>query len=113
MVAPEEIGKELQVAIKYPNLVPKVLPEAQRPGDLNKILLMIAERSRVNFSEYKLATINRRVARRMALHKTTTLNDYVNYLERYPDEIDLLFKDNLVERNAAHKPLVFKQDPVL
>lgn len=33
----------------------------------------------------------------------------------YPfcDLLDLLFKDNLVERNAAHKPLVFKQDPVL
>ena len=96
VVAPEDIGKELQVALKYPNLVPKVLPEAQVPRDLNKILLMIAERTRVSFSEYKMATINRRVARRMALHKNATLNDYVNYMERFPDEIDLLFKDILI-----------------
>jgi len=100
IIAPEDIGKELQVAIKYPNLVPKVLPEAQRPDDIKKILRMITEKTQVNFSEYKQATINRRVARRMALHRTTTLGDYVQYMEQVPEEIDLLYKDILISVTA-------------
>lgn len=99
VIAPEDMGKELQVAVKYPNLVPKVVPEEQ-PDDIRKILLMITERTHVNFSEYKQATINRRVARRMALHRTTTLNDYVKYMERFPEEIDLLYKDILISVTA-------------
>ena len=30
------------------------------------------------------------------LHKSATLNDYVSYMEPFPDEIDLLFKDILI-----------------
>jgi len=94
VVDPENIGKELQVAIKYPNLVPKVPPEA--PKDINHILQMIAERTGANLTEYKLATINRRLGRRMALHKILSLGDYLRYIKQFPRELDLLFKDILI-----------------
>ena len=96
IVDPVNIGKELQVAIKYPNLVPKVPPESETPKDIDRILQMIAERTGVNFTEYKLATINRRVGRRMALHKIRSLGDYLNYIKQVPKELDLLFKDILI-----------------
>ncbi len=96
VVDPENIGKELQVAIKYPNLVPKVPPEAEAPKDIDRILQMIAERSGANLTEYKLATINRRVGRRMALHKILSLGDYLHYIKQVPRELDLLFKDILI-----------------
>jgi two-component system CheB/CheR fusion protein len=96
IVDPTNIGKELQVAIKYPNLVPKVPPEAEAPKDIDRILNMIADRTGANFTEYKLATINRRVGRRMALHKILTLEEYLHYIQQVPKELDLLFKDILI-----------------
>jgi len=96
IVDPANIGKELQVAIKYPHLVPKVPPEAEAPKDIDRILQMIAERNGADLTEYKLATINRRVGRRMALHKIRSLEDYLHYIKQVPHELDLLFKDILI-----------------
>jgi two-component system CheB/CheR fusion protein len=93
---PEKIGKELQIAIKYPKLVPKVSPEAKSPKDIDFILHLIAERTGANLSEYKLSTINRRVGRRMALHKILDLGDYLRYVQTNPKELDLLLKDILI-----------------
>ena len=96
VVDPANIGKELQVAIKYPNLVPKVPPEAEAPKDIDRILQMIAVRTGANLTEYKLATINRRLGRRMALHKIRSLGEYLHYIKQVPKELDLLFKDILI-----------------
>jgi len=96
IVDPANIGKELQVAIKYPNLVPKAPPEAEAPKDIDRILQMITERTGANLTEYKLATINRRIGRRMALHKILSLRDYLHYIKQVPRELDLLFKDILI-----------------
>jgi len=96
VVDPANIGKELQVAIKYPNLVPKIPPEAEAPKDIDRILQMIAERTGADLTDYKLATINRRLGRRMALHKIRSLADYLHYIKQVPVELDLLFKDILI-----------------
>ncbi len=93
---PEKIGKELQVAVKYPKLVPKVSPEAKVPKDIDFILHLIAERTGANLAEYKLSTINRRVGRRMALHKILALGDYLRFVQTNPNELDLLLKDILI-----------------
>jgi two-component system, chemotaxis family, CheB/CheR fusion protein len=96
VVDPGNIGNELQVAIKYPHLIPQTPPEAEAPKDIDRILHMIAERTGTNLAEYKLATINRRVGRRMALHKIRSLSDYLHYIEQFPKELDLLLKDILI-----------------
>jgi two-component system CheB/CheR fusion protein len=93
---PEKLGKELQVAVKYPKLVPKVSPEAKAPKDIDFILHLIAERTGANLAEYKLSTINRRVGRRMALHKILALGDYLRFVQTNPNELDLLLKDILI-----------------
>ena len=109
IVNPENIGKEIQVAIKYPNLVPKIPPEAKAPTDIERILQMIAGRTGTNLTEYKLTTINRRVGRRMALHKIKSLGDYLRYIEQVPKELDLLFKDILISVTGFFRdPEAFK-----
>ncbi len=105
VVDPADIGKELHVAVKYPNLVPSVPPEAEAPKDIDRILQMIAERTGANLTEYKLATINRRVGRRMALHKIRSLGDYLHYIEQVPEELDLLFKDILISVTGFFRDL--------
>jgi two-component system CheB/CheR fusion protein len=105
VVDPANIGNELQVAIKYPHLVPQIPPEAEAPKDIDRILQMIAERTGANLTEYKLATINRRLGRRMALHKIRSLGDYLHYIEQVPKELDLLFKDILISVTSFFRDL--------
>jgi two-component system CheB/CheR fusion protein len=50
----------------------------------------------VDFSEYKMSTVRRRIARRMAVHRLTVLAEYVAYLDGDPDEIDALYHDILI-----------------
>jgi two-component system CheB/CheR fusion protein len=94
---PEKIGQELLSVLKYPHLIPEVPPEEDRaPDDINKIFMMLAQRTGCDFSEYKINTINRRIGRRMALHKFSALQDYIHHLQKTPEEIDLLLKDILI-----------------
>ena len=94
---PDQIGQELLSVIKYPRLLQEVPPEeVDTPDDINKIFAMVAQRTGCDFSEYKMNTINRRIGRRMALHKFSALQDYIHYIQKTPEEIDLLLKDILI-----------------
>ena len=46
-------------------------------AELKKVLVLLRSAVGVDFSEYKLTSIRRRLARRMALHRLTTLREYV------------------------------------
>jgi two-component system CheB/CheR fusion protein len=50
----------------------------------------------VDLSEYKQASMQRRLARRMALCHLTTLEDYVQLLRDDPAEVQALFEDLLI-----------------
>lgn len=63
---------------------------------LQKILILIKNHTEHDFTFYKESTVNRRIKRRMHFHQLDSLNDYSNYIEKYPDEIDALFKDLLI-----------------
>lgn len=63
---------------------------------LQRILHLLQDRTRHDFSLYKPSTLHRRIERRMAIHETATLPAYADFLERNPQEIDLLFKEVLI-----------------
>ncbi|HEY6459753.1 MAG TPA: CheR family methyltransferase, partial [Polyangiaceae bacterium] len=50
----------------------------------------------VDFSQYKPSTVERRIARRMALHKIETIEDYVALLGSGNDELRGLYDDLLI-----------------
>jgi two-component system CheB/CheR fusion protein len=50
----------------------------------------------VDFRQYKRPTIERRVSRRMVLHRLTRLEQYVRFLEKNPAEVQALFQDVLI-----------------
>jgi len=67
------------------------------PADpIEGIFSLLRHRTRHDFSQYKPSTLNRRIERRMAIHGLAMLADYVNFLRRNPQEIDLLFKELLI-----------------
>ncbi|MBC7623237.1 MAG: PAS domain-containing protein, partial [Aeromicrobium sp.] len=49
-----------------------------------------------DFSQYKPSTVNRRIARRMAVHQIETIDGYVKYLQQTPPEVEALFRDLLI-----------------
>ncbi|RCV90231.1 chemotaxis protein CheB [Billgrantia montanilacus] len=63
---------------------------------LKRILRLLQQRTRHDFSLYKPSTLHRRMERRMAIHEIATLALYADYLQHNPQEIDLLFKEVLI-----------------
>ena len=63
---------------------------------LNEIFHLIKKLNGHDFSEYKKSTICRRIERRMLAVKTNSLNDYIEFLKNKPQEINVLFKELLI-----------------
>jgi two-component system CheB/CheR fusion protein len=77
-------------------------PEAPPPrgdGDreaLRDILMELRRDTGHDFSSYKEAAILRRIERRLALHQTTTLAEYVRIIREHADEPKALLRDLLI-----------------
>ena len=63
---------------------------------LTTILGMLHNRMGVDFTHYKQGTIRRRISRRMGLLNMQTLEDYANYLQEHPLEVEKLYHDILI-----------------
>src|SRR6476619_5719483 len=61
-----------------------------------RIVSMMRTVSGVDFRLYKPATLRRRVARRMLLHRMETLRDYLLFLQSNPNELKGLQEDALI-----------------
>jgi len=90
---PGRIAETLHHAARPP-------PEAAPPADiltaLDKIIILLRERSGNDFSLYKSNTLHRRIERRMAVHQLASMEGYVTFLRGNPHELDLLFKELLI-----------------
>lgn len=82
-------------------LVPRLL-EARRgraalpQGGLDAIVSQLRQRSGADFSLYKPGTLQRRIARRIAIHQLDGVDAYVRYLTDQPQELDLLQGELLI-----------------
>jgi two-component system CheB/CheR fusion protein len=85
-------------AVPKPDLVARddMQPDVARNLPLHSIFELLQQRTRHDFSSYKPSTLYRRIERRMAIHSIATLPLYIDFLERNPNEIDLLFKELLI-----------------
>lgn len=99
IVAPaDELPARIQVCIdQMHNLsMPKVNNAEQESTPGERILRLLREHTRHDFSLYKPSTLQRRMARRMAIHNIETATLYADFLQHNPQEIDLLFKEVLI-----------------
>ncbi|MDB6028966.1 MAG: ATPase [Verrucomicrobiales bacterium] len=65
-------------------------------NDLGKIFGLLRAATGVDFSNYKLTTLRRRIVRRMLLKKITNLKNYLHHLQQTPGELEQLFHDILI-----------------
>ncbi|MGZ3423381.1 MAG: CheR family methyltransferase, partial [Polyangiales bacterium] len=92
-----ELAQELVRIGRHPFVRSReALTNAGDDRELKQVLVLVRSAVGVDFSENKLASIRRRVARRMALHRMTTLEEYVRLLREDPAEAPALFEDILI-----------------
>lgn len=65
-------------------------------SNLDKIIILLRDKTGHDFSLYKKNTLLRRIERRKGLHEIEKIQNYVRYLQENPHEVDLLFKELLI-----------------
>lgn len=63
---------------------------------LGEVFQILRNQTGHDFSSYKLNTIQRRIERRMAIHRTESLADYRSILKRNQSEVSILFQELLI-----------------
>ena len=95
---PEELPARINDYLERSPLasLPERVPEKITQSALEKITVLLRERTGNDFSLYKTSTLYRRIERRVALHRINGIADYVRYLRENQQELDLLFKELLI-----------------
>jgi len=92
-------------------------PEQQSPSEsfdgkdrqLREIFRLLKSFSKVDFVDYKVATIERRILRRMNINQVTDLSDYVKLLRSDAQEVEALYRDVLINVTSFFRnPEVFE-----
>ncbi len=65
-------------------------------NSIQKIIILIRDKTGHDFSLYKQNTIIRKVEMRMNIHQIDNISDYIRYLQENPPEIDTLYKGLLI-----------------
>jgi len=103
LLAPKDIATELVQISRHPRA--RTLrdvrehfgePESDVQSDLQKIFVLLRRATGVDFADYKRTTVERRLARRMLLHRIESLRHYVKYLQQNVGEAEVLFEDLLI-----------------
>ncbi len=99
VLRPQDIAQELVKLSRHP-YVPYLETEGAEnllpQSDLEKIFGLLRKATKVDFADYKHATIKRRILRRMLILKTEKMEDYLKYLQTNPGELGSLFQDILI-----------------
>jgi two-component system, chemotaxis family, CheB/CheR fusion protein len=101
VLPPQGIARELIRIAQHPYIQQAHAVETSESAgkgenELKKILILLRTATGVDFTDYKQSTIQRRINRRMMLHKTKDLRDYLKYLRENPPEVKRLYHDILI-----------------
>ena len=102
VLSPVEIASELESISNHPYVarqVPEEFPNAASPNSkagLAAVYALLRAATGIDFSQYKHATFERRLARRMALYRLDTIAAYVERLQARPAEVKALYRDVLI-----------------
>jgi two-component system, chemotaxis family, CheB/CheR fusion protein len=101
VLPPAGIGQDL---MRIPDHAYRTHPSSEVPGpiegdssqQMTQIFRLLKQACKVDFSDYKPATIRRRIMRRMALRRVANLGDYVRNLQQDRKELEALYNDILI-----------------
>ncbi len=125
-LAPEDMPAVIVAYARNPTARGSRHPFASMPDEaavegepLDRIMALLRQASGIDFGEYKIGTVERRIERRMTLQKLPDLAAYAALLATNPDELNALYGDMLIgvteffRDNAAFEALREKVAPGL
>jgi two-component system, chemotaxis family, CheB/CheR fusion protein len=94
----EKMGEQLARYIRHPFLKSRRPPDVEKDleENLQRVFLQIRTVTGHDFSHYKRSTVQRRIARRLAVHQIEDLGQYVKLLQGNPDEVLTLAREMLI-----------------
>ena len=114
VLSPEDIARELARLGHHPYVSAAEPPapgptEGQTSDGLARILVILLRTTGADFSAYKTTTLERRIARRMAIRRIQTFEDYAQHLEGDREETEALYQDCLISVTSFFRdPAVFQ-----
>ncbi len=101
VAVPEAMFARLDAYLRHPPLplrlsAPPAEVEAPVQAALDRIVVLLRDRSGNDFSLYKTNTLFRRIERRMGVHQIGSITLYATFLAENPQELDLLFHELLI-----------------
>lgn len=100
VLPPSRIATELTRVANHPYLTREAVEtsnSALAPGDqMQALLSILRDATGVDFTHYKQTTLQRRIKRRIVLHKLEDLKSYVRFVRATPGEVDELYQDILI-----------------
>jgi two-component system CheB/CheR fusion protein len=101
ILSPKDIARELGGISQHP-YVSRTVPPAMEGfrgmvgAELDALFGLLRDSNGVDFTNYKHTTLQRRIRRRMVVHKIETLKEYLRFIGRKPEELDELYRDLLI-----------------
>ncbi len=117
VLPPEEIARELIRIGQHPYIsgpdsdaaAAEPVKPIPPPSELDRIFAMLRAATLVDFTLYKRSTIQRRISRRMTLHRLESLDAYLSLLQQNPSELQELYREILIKVTSFFRdPEVFK-----
>lgn len=101
VLSPADIAKELERISRHPavsefEMHPDIHNIKDNDVNLVNIMQLVKKSTGVDFTHYKITTIQRRIVRRMLLHKLNTLDEYLQLLTKQSQEVNVLYQDLLI-----------------
>ncbi|MGJ5632124.1 chemotaxis protein CheB [Nostoc sp. CALU 1950] len=116
VLPPQGIATELSNLSRNPflgqseplQIIQELPPKLGDP--LNRIFSLLRTTTGVDFTQYKPASLERRIQRRMLLYKLDNLAAYAQYLQTHGDEIQALYEEILIHVTSFFRdPHVFEK----
>lgn len=93
----EKMGEELLLMLQDPdNIMLTQKPIVIELDSLHKIFKLLSKRTGTDFSNYKPATIGRRLEKRLLALKIRDIDTYLDYINKNEQELDALFESILI-----------------
>jgi two-component system, chemotaxis family, CheB/CheR fusion protein len=100
ILPPERMPEALITYARYPQLrmmqTTQTLSAHEAAGSFGPVLEQLRRTYGIDFSEYKIPTVQRRIHRRMSFLHLADVNAYAGQLVDQPAELDELYKDLLI-----------------
>ncbi len=115
VLPPQQIAQELANLSANPLLSCPIstftVEELLEQTDVRATILgLLRSATGVDFTHYKVATVDRRIQRRMLLYKLDRLEDYAKYLRDNPAEVHALYQEILIHVTSFFRdPEAFQQ----